>query len=146
MFQHLKKLDVLKDNTTWVELPEVSPGARVLLKPATEVNKPYFNAMLKNAGARARRLARTEKITTEDVALNRAEDRELFPRHVLVSWEGILDSESKPVPFSYDHAREFCAQLPDWLFDRLRNIATTPERFLSDNEAPLPDGAELGKP
>lgn len=146
MFDHLKKLDFSKDSTVWVDLPEVSPGARVCIKPATEVNKPYFNAMMKTTGARARRLARTERVTTEDVSLNRAEDRELYPRHVLVNWEGILDSESKPVPFSFDHAREFCAQIPDWLFDRLRNAASTPERFVSADDPLPPDGAELGKP
>jgi hypothetical protein len=145
MFEHLKKLEVKHGATIWVDLPEVAPKARVQIKAAGETNPPYFNAMLKVAGARARRIARTDRISAEDAAQNRAEDRQLFPRYVLVGWEGILDTDNKPVPFSQDHARSFCDALPDWLFDRVRNAAATPERFVPEGED-APDGATLGKP
>lgn len=145
MFDHLKKFDVKAETTTWVELPEVSPKARVRVKPATEANPFYFNAMMKTAGARARRMVRTDRMSMADLAENRAEDRVLFPRTVLVGWEGILDSDNKPVEFNADSAREFCAKLPDWLFDRIRNQAATPERFLAEDETPPPDAGALAK-
>lgn len=143
MFDHLKKLDVKAETTTWVELPEVSPKARVQCKPATEANPFYFNAMMKKAGARARRMARTDRMSMEDMAENRAEDRVLFPRYVLVGWDGILDDKNQPVPFTRETAGEFCAKLPDWLFDRIRHQVATPERFINEDEEAPPDAKAL---
>lgn len=135
MFDHLSKLEVRREAQTTVELPELSPKARVHVKPATEANPLYFNAMLKRTGARARRMVRTDRITQEDAEQNRAEDRELFPRYILAGWDDILDQDNQPVPFNADTAKEFCAKLPAWLFDRIRNAAATPERFLADCDA-----------
>ena len=142
MFDHLKKLEV-KEATTWVELPELGPKARVCVRPATEANKPYFNAMLRSAGQRARRMARTDRMTAEDAQQSRAEDRQLFPRYVLVNWEGIEDTDGNPAAFNADHAREFCEKMPDWIFDKIRNAASTPERFLSEHDEGDPDAGEL---
>jgi hypothetical protein len=138
-FDHLQ---VNTQKALWVDMPELGPNARVCLRPASEANKPYFNAMLKRSGLRARRIARTDRISVEDAEQNRAEDRDLYPRYVIANWEGVLDVNHKPVPFSQDHARELCAKLPAWLFDRLRNAASTPERFLSDDDL-VPDPLEL---
>lgn len=141
-FDHLSDLEINVGATTRVELPEVAPKAVLIVKPATEANAPYFNAMLRRTGARARRMARTDRITAEDAEMNRADDRELFPRYVLVNWEGIVTKAGEPVPFNADNAREFCAKLPAWLFDRVRNQAATPERFLEAGDD-LPDTKAL---
>lgn len=135
-FDHLE----VAQATAWFDLPEVSPKARVCVRPATEANPAYYNGMLRRAGTRLRRLARTEKISAEDADQNRSEDRELYPRFVLVNWEGIQDKSGAAVPFNADTAREFCAKLPAWLFDRLRNFAATPEKFLTE---PPPDAHEI---
>jgi len=138
-FQNLE----VDSQTAWFEMPELSPGARVCVKPATESNKGYYNGLLRRSGVRARRIQRTDKLTAEDADASRSEDRELYPRYVLVNWEGVLDKQNQPVPFTADNNREFCAKLPAWLFDRLRAFAGTPERFLSDSDDPVPDGSEL---
>jgi hypothetical protein len=135
------KLEVTQQ-TIWVELPEVAPKARVCVRTATEANPHYFNAMMKRSGMRARRMVRTDRISIEDAQQNRSEDRELFPRYVLVNWDGITDKAGKPVPFAEDAVREFCAKLPDWLFDRVRNAAATPERFLPEGED-VPDAGKI---
>ena len=132
-FDHLQ----VDSQTLWVDMPELGPKARVRVKPASETNKSYFNAMLKRSGLRARRIARTDRVTAEDSEQNRSEDRELFPKHVIVNWEGVLDANRAEVPFTADTARELCAKLPGWLFDRIRNAAATPERFV-DDEIPEP--------
>lgn len=137
-FDHLR----VDGQTLWVDMPELGPKARICVNPATEANKPYFNAMLKRAGLRARRIARTERISVDDAEQNRSEDRDLYPKHVLVTWEGVLDKDRSAVPFTADNSRELCAKLPDWLFDKLRNAAATPERFLDDGED-LPDPATV---
>lgn len=138
-FDHLE----VGQATAWFEMPEVSPKARICVRPATEANPAYYNAMLRRSGARVRRLQRTETITAADTDQNRSEDRELYPRFVLLNWEGILDKDNNPVPFTADRAREFCAKLPAWLFDRLRNFAATPERFVPEGSVPTPDGHTL---
>jgi len=133
----------VKQSVAWVSMPELSGTARVAVKPATEANSPYFNAMLRRSASRARRIARMDRVTAEDAAANRNDDRDLFPRHVLVNWEGVFDTSNTPVPFNEDNAREFCTKLPDWLFDRIRNAASTPERFLDEQQETDPDPEEL---
>ena len=136
------KLEV-RQAIAWVEMPELSDKARIAVKPATEANAPYYNNLLRRAAARARRAARTDKITVEDAAANRSDDRDLYPRYILVNWEYVYDTEGNLVPFTADNCREFCAKLPDWLFDRIRNIATTPERFLGEDDDGEPDPTEI---
>lgn len=135
-FNHLE----VSQATAWFDMPELSPKARLCVRPATEANPAYYNGMLRRAGTRMRRLARTEKLSVEDADQNRGDDRELYPRFVLISWEGVLDRSGAAVPFTADNAREFCARLPAWLFDRLRNFAATPERFLAE---PPPNASEI---
>ena len=55
------KLEV-KQSVAWVSMPELSDTARVAVKPATEANSPYFNAMLRRSAARARRIARMDRV------------------------------------------------------------------------------------
>jgi hypothetical protein len=130
--------------TAWCELPELAPKARLLLKLATDDNPSYFNAMLRKSGGRVRRMVRTDRMTVEDSAQNRDEDRVLFPKHVFVKWEGVLDTNDQPVEPTRDNVVEFFTKLPAWLFDRVRNFASTPERFL-DYEDATPDPVELAE-
>jgi hypothetical protein len=144
MFEHLHKLDI-REAMSWMDLPEIAPKARILLKPATEANRPYFNAMLKMSGKRVRHMARSDMMTVEDLAQNREDDRVLFPRYVIAGWEGFPDMEGNDVPHSVDHAADFCRQCPDWIFDRVRNHAGTQERFVPEEDDLPPDPAELAK-
>jgi hypothetical protein len=133
MFEHLKRLDVAA-STSWLDMPELGKEARLLLRPATEANPAYYNAMLKRAAKRVRRLARADSVTVDDVRQNRDDDRDLFPLHVIVDWEGVRDDQGEVVPHSRDAAKELCQQLPEWSFDRVRSHAATPERFLPEGE------------
>ena len=141
MFKHLQKLDV-SQATSWFAIPEIAPKARMCLRPATQANAPYFNALLRMTAARARKSKGAP--TVEDLNLNRDEDRVLFPRHVITGWEGVEDEAGKPVPFSRENAAELCAMLPEWLFDRVRAHANSPEMFLDQGEV-VPDVEELSK-
>lgn len=136
------KLEV-RQAVAWVDMPELSDKARIAVKPATEANTPYFNAMLRRSAARARRMARTDRITAEDAAANRSDDRDIFPRYIIVNWEHVYDTKGNLVPFNEDNCREFCAKLPDWLFDRIRQVAGTPERFLGEHDDADPDSEAL---
>lgn len=140
-FSHLQKLQV--DNAVaWVSISEVSPGAKLALLVAGEANPQYWNALLKKTGRRARELQRG-KVSAQVIARNRAEDRALYPKYVIVNWEGILDSNDEEVAFSQEVCADFLEQLPDWLFDRLRDLASDPNTFIEDEDEQLPDPEEL---
>lgn len=154
MFEHLSRLDPTK-RTHWMDLPMVSPGAAVELRFAGEGNAEYYSAMLARAGRRVRKAAKGANIATLDQATlalssleeNRAEDRELFPAHVLINWRGIATPDGQggwlAVEPSLENRRKFCAMLPTWIFDRIRNVAASPEKFVGEDETATPDPKEL---
>jgi len=150
MFKSLDRFDI-SQATSWVDMPELGKRARILLAPATEANPAYYNAMLKLSGKRVRQMVKSDQITAEDAALNRDDDRELYPKFVIRSWEFV---EGEPggdgvgedgfVPFSRGNAAQLCRLLPDHLMDRLRNHGATPERFYGEaDEVTPPEADEL---
>lgn len=150
MFDHLKRLDPT-GSTSWLELPMIAPGAAVELRFAGEGNAGYFNAMLARAGKRARKVQQkgAPLVDASMLAENRNEDRALYPVHVLINWRGIQTKTGTggfmDVPPTDENRKEFCQKLPDWIFDRIRDQASRPERFVKDDEELPPDGMELAK-
>ena len=141
MFDHLKNYDV-GQAMSWLELPELGAKARILLKPATEANKPYYNAMLRLSGKRARSMAKTGNISVEDLQKNRDEDRIMFPKYVIAGWEfvetdedkGKQDEDKEYVEYTLDLGAELGRKLPHHIFERVRNHAATPEQFYPEDE------------
>lgn len=120
-FSHFSSLKV-KDNTARYEMDQITIQGEspvLIVSPATEDNKPYFNELLKRAASTSRKFKRG-KISVDMLSQNREEDRGLYPIHIIKSWEKVYDSSGEPVPFSVDAAKEFVAMLPTWLFDDLR--------------------------
>lgn len=154
MFKNLSKFNIRKA-MAWVDMPELGPKARILVKPATEANPNYYNAMLALSGKRVRAMVKTDKITAEDAALNRDDDVTLYPKHVIADWQGIqadapagsegVDDKGNVI-FNRRAAEQLCDALnkqAPHLLDRLRNTASTPERFYADDEIAPPDADEL---
>jgi hypothetical protein len=144
MFKHLKKLDV-SEATSWIELPEITPNARILLRFAGEGNPQYYNPMLKKAGKRARRMVNGSDLDQATILQNRADDVKLFPLYVIVGWEGIEDEDGNEVIHNREAAKELCESLPGWIMDKIRNHAASPEMFLGEDEESSPDKEELAK-
>lgn len=149
----MKKFDI-RQAMSWVEMPELGSDARILVKPATEANPQYFNAMLKLSGKRVRAMARTDVITAEDAELSRKDDRDLYPLFVISNWEGIVsDNEAGSegvdddgfVIYNRRVSQQLCELLPAHVMDRLRNSASTPERFYAEDEILPPDPSELAE-
>lgn len=140
-FSNLHRLDVA-EKTSWCDLPEIGPDARIELRPANEANKPYFNALLKQSAKRARALARGASITADVLSKNRDEDRVLYASYVACNWNGIEDAENKVVAFSAEDCLDFFKALPDWLFDRVRNHASSPENYVEFGDVRV-EGADL---
>lgn len=137
-FSNLKKLHIA-DKPAVYELSELEGCPKLYLRFAGERNKPYFNAVLKQATKTARLLKGTG-MTAEILKKNRQLDLSLFPKHVVTGWDGIVDTAGTPVPFSPEACEALLEALPEWLFDRIRAWAADESNF---TEAAVADVDEL---
>lgn len=129
-FTHLKNLDV-KNKTAEYPIFQIAGEPTLIMKPATEANKPYFNAVLKRS-RRNLRAMRAGAVNQAMIAENREQDRELFPRHVVDGWRNVTDAKGKEVEFNRENCRDFLDALPDWIFDEIRNFAGDSANFAGD--------------
>ena len=129
-FNHLKALDV-KDKTAEMTIYQIEGNPVLVMRPATEANKPYFNAVLKRSRKSVRAL-QAGGVSAAIISENRAEDRELFPQHVVVGWRGVKDVDGNEVPFDKTACAEFLEALPDWLFDEVRTFAGVSSNYTSE--------------
>ena len=138
-FSHLKKLDVSVGQTTEYVFNQITVNDKspvLIVAPATEANKPYFNALLRRAGKTTRQV-RSGSINIGMLEDNRTEDRSLYPKHVVKGWRDVTDAGGDDVPFSVESCTDFLTALPDWLFDELRSFCGNPASFADvlDSEA-----------
>lgn len=127
-FSHLSALEVARDKTARLTLHQITVNGvspTLILKPATEANKPYFNALLKSAG----RTIRSGVISAGVIEENREEDRDLFPKFVVDGWEDMVDATGKEAKCDKETAKQFLDALPDWLFDEVRNFASNTANY-----------------
>ncbi len=131
-FSHLKDLEVTNESTSDFTLHQITVNGKsptLILAPASEANKPYFNALLKRSG-KTRRQVGSGNINAGLVAENRGEDRELYPQYVVKNWKDMVDAKGKKLAFNREDCEEFIGKLPDWLFDNVRNHAGEPSNFI----------------
>lgn len=129
-FSNLTKLEVTGDSTAEYKLIEIESEPVLILKPASESNAKYFNALLREHGAAKGGRKAKVKIDNKLVAKMREQDKKLYPKYVVAGWTGMLDAKGKDVPFSVEACEEFFAVLPNWIFDGIREFATMPESFV----------------
>ena len=130
-FSHLKRLEVTKDKTAELVMYEIVGEPVLVLAPATEGNKAYFNALLKRSGKNVRRAARG-RIHAGIISENRDDDRRLFPLYVVKGWRGVRDAAGKEVSFGVEECAQWLEALPDYLFDQVRDFAGTHYNFVDD--------------
>jgi len=126
-FSHLKSLEV-RNKTAEYSLFQISGEPTLILKPATEANKGYFNSVLRRS-RRNLRAVKSGAISQKMIKENRDEDKELYPKHIITGWVDIKDSSGEDVLFSPDNCADFLEVLPDWIFDDIRNFAGSSENF-----------------
>ena len=130
-FSHLKELDVEASSTAEYTFHQVTVNGKtpvLIVSPATEANKPYFNALLKRS-AKTSRQVRSGNINTGLIEENRDEDRELYPKHVVKSWRDVIDAKGKDTPFTVSDCTDFLAALPNWVLDDLFAFCREPSNF-----------------
>ena len=128
-FEHLKKLEVKAGETMPFTFYQIVGEPVLHLAPATEANKPYFNALLKRSRKNQRRL-QSGSFTASVITENRDDDRELYPKFIVRGWENVVDSDNNPVTFSAEACSDFLSALPDWLFDEARQFAVDATNFV----------------
>lgn len=115
-----------------VELPLYQlPGVPVLLVlPATEENKAFFNDAVRSEKAFARMVA--GNAGPELYAKKRDDDVTLFARHVIKDWRGVFDKNGTVVSFSPRECEAFLAAIvkaaPD-LFSEIRSFCQDRSNF-----------------
>ena len=125
----------IENRTARFDMPWVSPGAFLEVRPATSENTQYNAASLRMSGKRQRQIAASGSLTSDDADQDRKEDRVLYPKYVAVGWGGVIDKKTgEPVPFTREASRAFFAKVPAWIFDRCRIFCMRPERFLDQEE------------
>lgn len=144
-FKHLKSLDIQGQQTTRFTLYQVDGEPWLEIRPAAEVNRNYFNSLLKRSRKNLKRI-RAGAVNAAQIAENRDEDRTLYPKHVVVGWGGVRNDEGVEVDFSVEDCAAFLRALPDWLFDELRVFASDVTNFLPEEEDPPLDAEVTGKP
>lgn len=154
---NFSRLDVNADRKARFLMHQVEIGGKtpyLVLRPATEATKGYYNAVLKRAGKSVKQV-QAGAINAGMLSENREDDRKLYPQHIVADWgyvkddgtekPGMMPDETgKDTPFTKENCAEFLAALPNWLFDDLRQFAGNPLNFVQDGEDPV-DQEQLEK-
>lgn len=130
-FSHLKVLEVTDDKTARYTLHQITVNNKtptLIVAPATEANKPYFNALLKRSG-KSVRAVRAGSVNTGMIEDNREDEQELYPKYIIKGWEDMIDAKGKDTVFSVAECVDFLNQLPNWIFDDLRQFCGNPANF-----------------
>lgn len=133
-FSYLKQVDVKNDELKEYHISQISVAGKtpvLLVTAATESNTPYYNTLLRDAIKNARKV-RKGGVSAEVMKRNRDQDRELYPKHVIKGWRDIVDANGKEVAFSQESCSDFVNQLPDWIFDDIRNYCSDPTNFVDE--------------
>lgn len=140
-FSHLQRLDVGVAETVDYQLYQIDGEPTLVIAPATEANKPYFNAILRRSRKNMRAL-NAGSISTGMIDSNRHEDRSLYAAHIIKRWRDVRDVEGIEAAFTPDNVRAFLDALPNWIFDDLRTFAGNPANFLDEG---ISEAEETGK-
>jgi hypothetical protein len=138
-FGHLRKLEVSDVKTVRLPIYQLEGEPVLIVAPAGEANKKYFNELLKRSRKNMRRI-QSQQFTAGLVAENRDDDRRLYSLFVIKGWEGVTDATGKAAQFTEENVKSFLDALPDWLFDEIRQFCTNMQNFVDS-----PDAEATGK-
>lgn len=148
-FSYLEKQKIKSDKTRELTLFNVSlPGSdenpTLIGKHAGDGNKPFLNATLKRSSTKRNRQIASGKMTPAMIEEGRAEDCELFSKHVIMGWRNVVDSKGEEVKFSQETCLDFLNALPSFVLDEVRAFFGDPLNFMDDSVG-VEDAIEKGK-
>lgn len=141
-FGNIEKLAVQMKDTKEYTFYDIEGNPTLIVSPATESNRKFFNAALK-ASRRAASRSRG-KVTVKTLEKNREQDRILYPKFVVKGWRDVVDAEGNIPEFNEENCHAFLLALPDELFDDLRIFCGDYTSFAEDDDEEPEDG-DLGE-
>jgi hypothetical protein len=138
----------------WMNLPEVGPGAGILVANATQENVSMLEEAIRTADDN--KSDRGGGDFAAKLEKGQDEDRVLLHKHLLKGWremyeiaedgKPVLDEhgDPTPIPFSGENAWDFVSQIPGWVLTRIKLWCMNPENFVLGGPQPLPDANSLG--
>ncbi len=130
-FGNLAQYDVKADKAVRYDVEEIRMAGKtpwLMVKPATEANKPFARAQLKSSNKKLK-LSSARGITVESLEATRKDDRALYPKYIITDWGNVFDDEGLEVPFNAENCKEFIDAIPDWIFDQMRQFCAVPANF-----------------
>ena len=140
-FSHLKKLNIEEDRTAEYVIHELEPAVKLTVRPASECNKKYFNAVIRLS---KKRTGRKSSVSLRAIEEDRKDDLPLFSRYIVVDWVDCVDANGKDVPFSVEDCQEFLECLPSYIFNQLRVFCSDITNFYPEEDEDASD-EELGE-
>jgi len=137
-FSNVRAQEVPSGRTAIFTFYRLEGSPRLTVRPATEANPAYMRAMLKGSRETVRRL-KSGDLSPEILEENRAKDRKLFPKFIIVSWDGVVDVDGKVVPFSPEACAAFIEALPYDQFNELRDFCSTLDNFRPEGDGSVED-------
>lgn len=110
-------------------------------KHAGKSNAKFLAAHLKSTSRRMAGKRARSQIDEQIIEEERAAERDLFAKHIIVGWKNVINSEGKESEFNYENCVAFLNALSEPIFEALANYFSNPSRFT--NDALSPD--ELGE-
>jgi len=141
-FSQLENLKVRPTATAEYTFFQIEDEPVLKVRPASEVNKPYLNAVLRLGRSTLRKM-RGGKISTAVLEENREQDRKLFAKYVVLEWKNVKDAKGEEVSFSKEACEAFLRALPNDIFDDLRVFCGDIDNFRKENELAEDDISEL---
>jgi hypothetical protein len=130
-FSHLKKLNIDESRTAEYVLNELDPPVKLTVRPASEANKQYFNAVIRLSKKRS---GKKTSISLKSIEEDRKDDLPLFAKYIIVDWSNCVDASGKEVEFSSEECEEFLTQLPSYLFNQIRVFCSDITNFYPEED------------
>lgn len=130
-FSYLTALEVSGESTTRYVLKALRGQPALIVAPATDANPAYWDAVLA-LGQSHIRIRRGVDVSTKMLDEDRASYRQMFAKHVVRGWDGVLSKEGAVVPFSAEKLGEFLRLLPASMFDAMRAFAENDNNFRAE--------------
>ena len=127
-FEHLKKQDVAGDKTIEYVMNQLVGEPVLHVLPATESNKPFWNATLRALNKKKNYNKRN--VTAGMIEQNRKDDKDMYPLYVIKGWDNMLDGKGGTIPYTAEDCVDFVNSLPDYIFDALRDFVTDNTNFV----------------
>ena len=135
-FGQLKALKITDEVTAEYTLYDIEnqdgSSPVLILSPAGELNKAYFNALLRRSRKNMPQI-QAQKFDTGLIESNRSNDRVLYSKHIVKGWKKVQDEKGKDVIFNEENCLGFLEALPNWIFDGARNFATKERNFIKED-------------